>query len=108
MIETRVRYLARSLRRSVIPSACLCPSCAGRRERVVDRKFWITALARCNRYRLLYRVPSDPVSYHARFSEQEYSSGMTTEMPDADELQGLCDSHFTANGEDRLEGVQAQ
>jgi 2-polyprenyl-3-methyl-5-hydroxy-6-metoxy-1,4-benzoquinol methylase len=70
-----------------------CPNCGAPRPELVKRKYIVTALTRCRRCRILFRVPTDPRDFNASFYQSEYSSGFTTDCPTAELL-----SRYTACG----------
>jgi SAM-dependent methyltransferase len=77
------------------PSRYLCPNCGGAVSRVVDRKLAITQLRRCHGCRILFRTPTDGADFGARFYQNEYAQGFTTDIPSNEELEILLTSRFS-------------
>jgi 2-polyprenyl-3-methyl-5-hydroxy-6-metoxy-1,4-benzoquinol methylase len=67
---------------------------------VVDRKYLVTTLRRCERCRLLFRAPTTSPAEFTRFYQSLYSEGFTTEMPSDHELRLLKESNFRNSGKD--------
>ncbi|MFO0944585.1 MAG: class I SAM-dependent methyltransferase [Planctomycetota bacterium] len=67
---------------------------------MVKRKMLVTALVRCSKCQLLHRVPTDDPSHNFSFYQEQYQSGMTTDLPDPSTLQALLDSKFRNTNKD--------
>jgi 2-polyprenyl-3-methyl-5-hydroxy-6-metoxy-1,4-benzoquinol methylase len=100
VIMTKLRYLTRSVARLSDAERFRCPNCASSVSKVVDKKYIITKLCRCNECSLLFRTPTDEPVVNERFYEGEYSQGFTTTMPSADELRKLKESNFAGSEKD--------
>jgi 2-polyprenyl-3-methyl-5-hydroxy-6-metoxy-1,4-benzoquinol methylase len=96
----RLRYLARSIVRWTNPDRFGCPNCDSSLSEVVDQKYLVTMLRRCNDCSLLFRVPTDDPIESAQFYNKEYSQGFTTELPAVDQLQALKASNFAGSEKD--------
>lgn len=96
----RWRYLFRCSRAAFRYDRRLCPNCGCRRYHVLQRKYVITALARCAKCRILYRIPTDPVGFNRIFYEKRYSSGLTTDFPDEGALRAMKASRFRGTPKD--------
>lgn len=90
----KLEYLFRSALRSLVRRGRRCPSCGTPTSSVVDRKWLITSLRRCAACRLLFRVPTFSPGDNARFYQERFSSGSTTELPGDVVLRELLDSGF--------------
>jgi 2-polyprenyl-3-methyl-5-hydroxy-6-metoxy-1,4-benzoquinol methylase len=96
----RWKYLARSVWHQACASRRSCPNCGGNRFAVLKAKYLVTALARCCDCRILYRLPTDGPHFNHTFYQDTYRSGLTTEYPDAQELEGLRREHFRGTPKD--------
>lgn len=84
-----------------------CPSCGANGSDVISRKYWITALRRCRRCRLLFRTPTDSPGESKDFYENRYESGRTTAIPTADELRELKENAFAGTSKNFRRYVSA-
>src|SRR5580658_1165480 len=77
-----------------------CPSCASPRSHVVQRKYGVTALRRCDDCALQFRTPTMTSEESAAFYQTDYSHWFTTEMPSDPELQALLRNRFEGHEKD--------
>lgn len=96
----KLRYLGRCLRRWRSAQAHLCCNCGAADTTPVDRKYLVTALRRCNVCSVLFRTPTDDPLDMARYYEQEYAQGFTTDLPDDDTLHSLKLTAFAGTEKD--------
>lgn len=77
-----------------------CPGCGGNASNSVDRKVFHT-LVRCLDCNLLYRFPYETAEEMASFYQRAYhQSGLTTELPDEEELEKLVAVGFKGSSKD--------
>jgi 2-polyprenyl-3-methyl-5-hydroxy-6-metoxy-1,4-benzoquinol methylase len=98
--STKARYLFSSAWKAVRRHGRSCPSCGCRKSRSVDRKFGVTSLRRCEQCRLLFRSPTTTEAENARFYQNAYRQGGTTDMPSDEQLQQLLAKGFRETSED--------
>jgi SAM-dependent methyltransferase len=67
---------------------------------VLDRKWLVTRLIRCDGCGLLYRAPTTSAAENARYYAREYSQEFTTTMPSSETLAALVGSGFAGSGKD--------
>lgn len=96
----RWRYFAWAAGRRLSGSATACPSCGAAQLRIIRRKLLVTALVRCEKCRLLYRIPTDQPHASAAFYEEEYTSGFTTDCPSREELSRMLTEKFVGTPKD--------
>ena len=96
----RAEYVLWALGRSVTDRDRSCPSCGSHETTLVKRKAVVTALRRCERCQLRYRVPKgDPIDLR-RYYEKSYRQGIVTEMPSDQELEGFLATGFKGSQKD--------
>ena len=66
----------------------------------------LTALARCDFCKLLYRIPTDPPAFGQRFYQDAYSQGFTTDCPSPETLKELVARAFAGTPKDFTEKVE--
>lgn len=79
----------------------LCPSCGAKAGKIVDSKFIVTALRRCDACGLLYRTPTTSVAENSEFYQAKYSQGLTTNLPSEAELALLLENRFRGENDYR-------
>ncbi|NPV77895.1 MAG: methyltransferase domain-containing protein [Anaerolineae bacterium] len=99
-LHKKAKYLLEVLPKFFIGQGRTCPSCGCTSSTLVQRKYWVTALRRCSRCKLMFRVPTTSREENERFYQREYSQGFTTSLPSAEELERLKRSHFRGNEKD--------
>lgn len=75
----------------------VCPSCQSEDCNVIDRKYFVSRLFECNNCHLYFRHPVDSVAYNNKFYQDKYQQkgeGITTDIPNAFELENLKKSNF--------------
>jgi len=104
------RYTLAAVTSHAFPHAHKCPYCSAGAHDIVGRKKFVTKLVRCRNCKLLYRVPTEPTDSCPEFYDTHYSSGLTTQLPDADELKRLVATSFRGTEKDfskKIEFLQA-
>jgi 2-polyprenyl-3-methyl-5-hydroxy-6-metoxy-1,4-benzoquinol methylase len=94
-------YLCVSLRKVLLEQGRDCPSCGfpGSAD-VIDRKWLVTSLRRCQKCHLLYRVPTTTYRENERIYQTKYKEGFTTELPDDATLNTLIRTKFKRSPKD--------
>ncbi|MBS0209203.1 MAG: class I SAM-dependent methyltransferase [Planctomycetes bacterium] len=96
----RAKYFLQSACKLAWGRQLNCPSCGESRSHVVDRKWLVTTLRRCDSCRLLYRAPTTSAAEYERFYQRQYGQGFTTDLPDDATLERLKRSHFRDSPKD--------
>jgi 2-polyprenyl-3-methyl-5-hydroxy-6-metoxy-1,4-benzoquinol methylase len=96
----KLSYLTRSILRQFGSERFRCPNCSSENNFVVDRKWVITQLRRCEFCKLLFRTPTDHPAHNEGYYEHEYSQGFTTTLPSDDELETMILSNFAETEKD--------
>lgn len=99
-LPKKVSYLLNVLPKFITGRGRACPSCGCTVSTLVERKYWVTALRRCSRCLLLFRVPTTSPEENESFYQSEYSQGFTTSLPTANELELLKQSYFQGSEKD--------
>ena len=99
-MKSKLGYLVRSTRKIMQNDVVKCPSCKHNDSVIVDRKYIVTTLRRCERCRLLFRTPITTSEESAAFYQQDYTQGFTTEMPSDEGLRTYIDSGFRGTEKD--------
>ena len=90
---SRISYLAGSALRYL--SSKVCPSCGSSNVTIIDTKYFVTRLFKCNNCLLLFRHPKDSSEFNFKFYQKKYSQkGLTTDLPSAEELESLKVNNF--------------
>lgn len=100
----RVAFVRNTLRRYLEGQPRSCPYCGLASERV-GRKKLLLELRRCRDCGLMYRYPKDEVSDSAEFYQAEYAEGMTTDLPDAENLARWMRTGFAGTEKDLTEKI---
>lgn len=96
----RAEYVLWALGRTVTDRDRSCPSCGGSKTTLVKRKAVVTALHRCERCQLQYRIPKgDPIDLR-RYYEKSYRQGIVTDVPSDQELEALLATGFKGSPRD--------
>jgi len=79
-----------------------CPNCGQDRRIVVDRKYLVTQLNRCQGCWLLYRTPADTQASNARHygAAGSYQEAVPTRLPGPEELEALVARNFAGTSYD--------
>ena len=94
------KYLRQSLAKHFSSTWFKCPNCGGKRAEVVDRKAFVTSLRRCFQCKLLFRTPTTSEAENARYYQQEYDQGFTTQIPSESRLKELTATEFKGSAKD--------
>jgi len=94
MATGKLAYPRDSARKLMLRQGMVCPSCGTQAGHVVDRKYLITALRRCDACGLLYRTPTTSVAENRVFYQAAYAQGLTTYLPSDQELELLLKNRF--------------
>ncbi|AEV99267.1 hypothetical protein A4D02_32215 [Niastella koreensis] len=91
---SKVNYLVRSILN--FPSPKKCPYCNSQKVKSVDRKYVVTTLNECVNCELLFRHPTDSVSFNAKFYQKAYkqSDSITTDLPSKEQLESWKSNNF--------------
>ena len=73
-----------------------CPYCCNEQSDVVEKKYMVTKLVRCNRCSLQYRIPKDDQEFLKKFYQTDYKVDvqMMTTLPSDKELEILKRNNF--------------
>ena len=71
-----------------------CPSCGNPKNKVLERKFFITTLRRCQNCYLMYRAPTLNEKESNKFYQKSYSQGFTSDFPSDEKLNELLKTNF--------------
>ena len=96
----KLNYLLSSIAKSFDPSAKICPSCRSAKSDVVDRKWLVTSLRRCQQCRLLFRTPTTSDVENKVLYQTAYTQGFTTDCPADNELARLLQCNFRDSPKD--------
>ena len=108
IIVNRISYLFSSLIKCIFRLGFTCQFCKSSKYEVIKRKYFITALVRCNNCKLMFRIPTTSYKENKKFYQTKYSGGgqslrndkknLTTNLPSKNELKDLIKTNF-ANSE---------
>lgn len=87
-------YLKRSLTSRLDKRRMRCPNCGAASGTIIDTKYFITDLRRCEICFLQYRTPTDDPNLNSHYYDTEYTQGMTTAIPSEENLRILKGSGF--------------
>lgn len=93
-MNAKVNYLMSSIKKRVLSQGNECPSCGSNLSKIVERKFLVTNLRRCEVCNLLFRTPTTTESENFDFYQEDYEQGFTTELPTEAELKELTNIKF--------------
>jgi cyclopropane fatty-acyl-phospholipid synthase-like methyltransferase len=97
---SKLKYFLMSLKKTIIRSGFTCPSCGHTKNKVIDRKYLVTTLRRCDNCKLLFRAPTTTPEENKTFYQKEYSQGMTTELPSTEKLRLMVEHDFRETDKD--------
>ena len=83
-----------------------CPSCGSVKSTTADRKYVVARLERCLECDLLYRTPISSAEEQARYYQDAYKHGFTTDLPDSASLTELKKNRFNGTEKDYTERIQ--
>lgn len=99
VILDRLTYAAHGIRKRVSQPK-RCPCCGTDDSEPIDRKFVYT-LQRCRLCNILFRFPYEAAEEMKQFYDTAYQQkGLTTDLPDDDELAGLLSGNFSRTEKD--------
>ncbi len=87
-------YLFSSLIKLVTRCGRACPSCGALKSRVMDRKWGVTTLRRCQSCQLLFRSPTTTEAENERIYNMIYREGFTTDIPNDATIARLIATGF--------------
>jgi SAM-dependent methyltransferase len=90
----RFALLSRWLTSRCSAARMRCPSCGGEPDDILDRRFLVLTLARCQQCGLLYRQPTDTAKRTNQYYQGEYHDSNITDIPTDAELRELVNSNF--------------
>ena len=91
---SKINYLLRSIRN--LSKDDSCPYCCNEQSHIVQKKYIVTKLVRCNRCSLQYRTPKDDQEFLQKFYQTDYKVDvqMMTNLPSDEELEVLKGNYF--------------
>ena len=90
----KFKYLLICLKKFLTKKGLDCPSCNSNENFIIDKKYFITSLKRCENCMLLYRTPTTTIEENKDFYQEEYTQGFTTDCPNDDKLNELISNNF--------------
>lgn len=96
----KIAYLVRSVAATANRERHRCPNCGSQDSRLVERKYVVTMLRRCDACLLMFRAPTDAPDHGDVFYNEDYTQGFTTDLPSPEALQALIDSRFAGSEKD--------
>ena len=90
----KLTYLVRCLESQFKRDRYRCPNCGSTQGRVIDRKYLVTQLRRCQACKLLFRTPTEDPSANESYYENEYTNGFAGVMPTKSTLDEMIKSNF--------------
>lgn len=74
----------------------ICPFCKNDSIELIDRKYIVTRLYKCEKCNLQFRYPTDSSSYNYKFYQDNYEQegGFTTDLPTKEDLTHLLMNNF--------------
>ena len=98
-MKQKLSYLIRSLLN--VNQRKVCPNCGGNVLSLIDQKYFITKLFRCESCKLNFRFPVDSKAFLNDFYQSTYQADYSdetrsiTDLPTDDELRRLMDDNFS-------------
>lgn len=102
----KMKYFLTSTKKQILRANRCCPSCAYDKSTVIDRKYLVTSLCRCDNCLLQFRVPTTSEEEFASFYQAAYKQGFTTDMPDKTTLNKLLATKFAGTEKDYSEAIK--
>tara|TARA_B100000315_G_scaffold258560_1_gene311185 strand:+ start:1915 stop:2811 length:897 start_codon:yes stop_codon:yes gene_type:complete len=93
-------FAFKTLTRLVTAQPRDCPYCGARETQLLARKKLLLELRRCPDCLLKFRYPKEDARSNLEFYQEEYSEGMTTEMPSDAEIARLMETNFAGSDRD--------
>lgn len=92
--KQKIHYFLNSFLKTIARRGLECPSCGNAGSEVVDRKYLVTRLLRCDGCHLLYRAPTTTDKEFRVYYQEDYSEGFTTDLPSVERLKEMKASKF--------------
>lgn len=92
--QLKIDYLINSLTKKILSVGDECPSCGANHAKILERKFLVTDLRRCDKCKLLYRTPTTTSQENFSFYQKTYRQGLTTDLPTNSRLQEWKENNF--------------
>lgn len=99
-MNTKVKYLTTSLKKRLLSQSNQCPSCGCGAAKIIERKYLVTDLRRCENCALLFRTPTTSHQENQQFYQQAYTQGFTTEVPSESQLSAYLSTSFSDSAKD--------
>ncbi len=96
-LRNKTGYLLSSLGKRLTGGYRNCPSCGAAPAERLDQKWLVTTFCRCERCRLLYRIPTSDELENEAFYQEDYTEGFTTDLPSAVEIEELIATRFASS-----------
>jgi len=109
-MTNRFGYLLWALRKTLLGGTGenSCPSCGASNDRLVRRKYVVTALRECRECGLRFRTPKDdPDAAQSFYTDEIYKQGFTTDLPSDAELQAMITHRFAGTEKDFAYRIEA-
>ena len=104
-MNNKAKYLFRSITNFFEKKEC--PYCKKVVSVVIDRKWLVTTLNKCNNCCLYYRHPLDSIAFNEEFYQEDYEQkdGITTDLPSDDYLAKLIKTNFSGISKDYTDKI---
>lgn len=99
-MKQKIGYWANCLKKTLFKKGMSCPSCGYSYSKVIDRKYLVTTLCRCEKCQLLYRAPTTTAEENKSFYQEEYRQGFTTNIPSREQLRIYLHKNFFGSEKD--------
>ena len=100
MVNQKIIYLLTSFKKYLLNNGFNCPGCNHKFSILIERKYFITCLRKCNKCNLLFRTPTVTSSENNKFYQENYSQGYTTDCPNNDLLKKMIENDFKGTDRD--------
>ena len=97
---SKLNYLARSVAKTPFAANSVCLNCGCGSGYVLDRKYAVTRLVRCDGCALLFRAPTDSEAFSRKFYNFSYVEGTTTQYPALEDLRQQKIEKFNGTEQD--------
>lgn len=91
---SKAQYFLSCAARRINLSGFRCTNCGSSEFAIVDRKYVVTSLRRCEACHLLYRSPTDDLDTNFKFYQRAYRQGLTSQLPNDETLEQLLTTRF--------------
>lgn len=82
------------------PMDTRCPYCHHSQADILGRKYWLVQLRKCSHCGLMFRFPKENVSDSLGFYQESYQEGLTTSLPNKEDLENLLNQKFQGSSKD--------